>query len=114
MNPYTRRKSGDTMGHGNKAEVRASKRLEMQLRPASGAMEGAKGDMSTEDVLLECKATQSDSYRVTREVLAKITREATEVGKIPALEINFTTGDGRPRENGSWVLIREKDFKKCL
>lgn len=102
---------GDT---GRRAENRLSKRLGGRLTPASGAMQGAKGDIKKGDFLIEAKATETDTYRVDYGVLRKIKGESMRGGKNAALAVTFVTGDGRPREDGSWVMIPESLFKELI
>lgn len=100
--------------HGNKAERRLSKRLDARLTPASGALQGAKGDMTTEQFRIESKATVKDSYRLTLETLCKASDEATEQGQVPAVAVQFTTADGRLRRCGGWVVVPEHVFKEFI
>lgn len=101
-------------GTGKRAEDRTAKRLGARLTPASGALEGAKGDFSLGSLLCEHKSTVHDSLTVQLEWLAKITREAIAQGKSPALAIAFTTEDGRPRQFGKWVAIPEVIFQQLI
>lgn len=96
--------------HGTKAERRLSKRLDAQLTPASGALQGAKSDMTRREFRIESKATVKDSYRLTLETLCKAADEATEQGQVPAVAVQFTTADGRLRRCGGWVAIPEHVF----
>ena len=56
-NPYLRRQQHRIGKSGTKSEKRLSKDLGARLRPASGAMEGAKGDMTIGECLIEAKST---------------------------------------------------------
>ncbi len=85
------------------AEQRTARELGAKLRPASGAMASAKGDMITDRFLIEAKSTVNSSLGVKLDWLLKIGEEARRAGKAPALAINFTTGDGRSREQ--WVAV---------
>ena len=97
---------------GRRSEARLAQRLQGRLQPASGAMLGAKGDVSLPAVLLEAKSTTGGMLPVRHAWLAKIAKEARAAGKIPALGITFTTGDGRPVPDGAWVAIPEWLFKE--
>lgn len=97
---------------GRVAEKRTTKRLGGQLRPASGAMEGAKGDFKTEQFLVECKSTERDSIALKHEWLGKIAHEARGAGRSPALSITFVDHRGAPVRDGSWVAIPEWLFKE--
>jgi hypothetical protein len=99
---------------GRRSEARLARRLQGRLQPASGAMAGAKGDVSLPAVLLEAKSTTGGMLPVRHAWLAKIAREARAAGKIPALGITFTTGDGRPLPDGAWVAVPEWLFDEKL
>ena len=90
---------------GRRAEARTFKRVQ-----ASGAWGGAKGDMGSEDFLLESKSTVNSSYRLVLDVLRKAEREALATGRRPALAVQFVDGTGRPKRGGAWVMVRESDF----
>lgn len=99
---------------GRLSEKRLSVRLKMRSKPASGAMAGAKGDMESPSFLLEAKSTVKDSIGVSLGWLAKVYREATMLGKKPALAVTFVDESGRVRSHGDWVLIRETDFREFM
>jgi len=74
-------------------EGRASERkFPQRLRhsAASGAR-AVKGDWQDDEILVECKHTTQQSFRITVEMLEKLHTEAAQAGKIPVLEI--TIGD---------------------
>jgi hypothetical protein len=105
-NPFLRRLDKHKIGKAGRAsEKRLAKTLQARARPASGAMEGAKGDIDLNDVLLEAKSTTTDSMGLKFEWLSKISREAVREGKSPALMISFVGQDGRPFMNGEWVCV---------
>lgn len=108
-NPYLRRSQQSR--HGQKAEKRAAKRLKGSLTPASGALQHAKGDIRKGQFLVDSKATIHDSIRVTVEQLEKISKEALDSGKDPALLIQFVDGEGH-RRGVSWVMVPERIFKE--
>jgi hypothetical protein len=111
--PVMRRLAKRPVGaSGVAAEKRLAKRVGGRLTPASGALSGAKGDVVLPAVLLEAKSTVNDSLSLKLDWLVKIAGEARAVGKDPALAVTFTTGDGRPRAGGSWVLISERRFRE--
>jgi len=100
-------RSARTGDAGRKAEVKTAKRVGGDLTPASGAMDGAKGDFTLPDLLIENKSTTSDSFSVKYEHLQKISQEARAVGRAPALFFQFTRRDGTPHPSGKWVCIPE-------
>jgi len=111
-NPF--RRSRPKVNAGRPSEKNTAKRLGGRLTPASGAVEGAKGDIVLDDFLVEAKSTIKNSISLKLDWLLKITGEARKVGKTPALAITFTTGNGRPVHNGRYVIIREDDFKELI
>lgn len=114
-NPYLTRRSNHAVGKSGRAsEKRLTRQLGGRSRPASGAMEGAKGDVDLGQVLLEAKSTTQLSMGVKMDWLAKISREARSEGKTPALAVSFITPDGEPRMDGEWVLIPMHRFKELL
>lgn len=101
-NPFLNR---DKVNDGRKAEKRQAKSLGMKLQPASGAMDGAKGDMKSEYFLIECKSTQSDTLPLKLSWLDKISKEALHTGRNPAVVLVFVYPNGTPVTNGEWVAI---------
>lgn len=104
--PYLRRKQQHKIGKaGRNSEKKLAKQLGGKVRPASGAMEGAKGDIDLGDFLMEAKSTIQMSMAVKFGWLAKIAHEARAVGKKPALAISFTHDDGEAVRDGQWVMV---------
>lgn len=95
---------------GRRSEVNTSKRLGAQLTPASGSMQGVKGDMLLKDYLIEAKSTVANSFSVTLKHLSKIAAEARAIGKTPVMVVTYTMQSGNPVKNGKWVLIPEAEF----
>lgn len=104
-------KNKTKQGHGNTAEKHLAKKLKGRQSVASGAIDFNKGDITTEQFLIESKATVNESLGVKVDWLLKIAQEALEKNKKPALAIQFVTGNGRPIHNGVWVCIRLQDFE---
>ena len=77
---------------GNKFEEKVQKCIN------SGALWFDKGDLKTEDFLIECKVTEKKGYRITTKVLEKLWNEALDRNKLPALII------GIKDENSKWIL----------
>lgn len=105
-NPYLKRLGR----HGQYAERKAASRLKGQLTPASGAKVGAKGDIRKGAFLIESKATNKESLSLKRAWLDKISKEALDTGKDPALIIQFVDGLGHTSRGSSWVCIPERVF----
>jgi len=108
MNPYLKRSARNQ--HGQKAERKAAKRLKGRQTPASGALVGAKGDIVKRAFLIESKATKHASISVTLDWLDKISKEALDAGKDPALLIQFVDAGGNPWRGSTWVLVPERVF----
>ena len=64
----------------------------------SGSFFFDKGDLKTDDYLIECKYTQKGSFRITKKILKKIWNEALDSNKLPKLIV------GIEDENFSWIL----------
>jgi hypothetical protein len=112
--PYLRRQQHKIGASGRRSEKRLAKELGARERPASGAMQGAKGDMSLGELLIEAKSTTGASLAVKRRWLAKIGGEARSEGKTPVLTISFVTPDGQPLMDGEWALIPMHKFKELV
>lgn len=103
--PYLRRSQNKIGESGRKAERKLTRRLAGRARPASGAMEGAKGDIEIADFLMEAKSTVKDSVTLKFGWLSKIAHEARNMAKRPALAVTFTFPDGTPVRDGAWVMV---------
>jgi hypothetical protein len=111
--PYLKRKAKRAIGHaGRQSERRLAKQLGGRLRPASGAVPGAKSDIALKHQLVEAKSTVGRSIAIQHAWLGKCAAEARSEGKTPVVTISFTTADGRPVPHGSWVLIPLHDWQE--
>ena len=99
---------------GRVSETRLAQELNARLRPASGAMAGAKGDMSTKHVLIEAKSTTARSMTLQHDWLAKIAGEARDAAKVPALIVSFTNGAGKALPSGHWAMIPLQQFQDYM
>lgn len=91
---------------GQKQSLKHEKRLEKVLggkrSAASGAFWSRKGDVRTNDLLIEHKWTGKKSFTLKADVLEKIVMEAILDSRIAALGIHL---------NGkNYVLLEEHDF----
>lgn len=87
-----------------KSQKKTSKKIgqeferKVQKTINSGQLWLDKGDLKTEDYLIECKTTEKKSYRITTKLLQKLWNEAFEANKLPMLII------GLKDENCKWML----------
>lgn len=100
--------------HGRLYEKKAAKVLSARLRPASGAVVGAKGDMTIGKWLLEAKTTTDASLSLKLGWLVKIAEEAHASGKVPGLIVSFVLPTGRPRPSceSEWCMVPISVFKE--
>lgn len=111
-NPYLKRTQKHPIGAAGRAsENKVASRMGARLTPSSGALAGAKGDMTTPRFLIEAKSTLKDSMTLKLDWLCKIGAEARSKGKTPALTITFVRPNGEPVMNGRWVMIPENLFE---
>lgn len=106
--PYLRRAQSPDKGvAGRKAEKGLAQRLGGTVRPGSGALAGAKGDVTLHDFLIESKTTLSASLVLKQEWLHKIYQEALETNKTAALAIAFVGESGQSQKRDRWVMVPE-------
>ena len=80
---YIKRKS-------KKQEARTAKEFSGKTQPASGALAGAKGDVRTEDYLIENKFTDKSYYPLELCIWKKIEKEAIKDSlRIPMMQIDI-------------------------
>ena len=85
-----------------KHEKRIAKRIGGKRNAASGAYWQRKGDVRSDDLLIEHKYTGKKSFSVKSDVLKKIMREAILDGRTPVLGIHLDGED--------YVILTEHDF----
>jgi len=85
-----------------KHEKRLAKKVGGQTTAASGAFWSRKGDVRSDDLLIEHKYTGKKQTTIKSDVLKKIMREAILDGRIPVLGIHL---DGE-----NYVILLEDDF----
>ena len=98
---------------GRRAELRALDRMGFKPTKASGAL-ADKGDGTRGWFRKEVKTTEAASLSVKLAWLQKIAREAVHTAVKPVLAVVFVDGSGRPRRDGAWVMLRERDWKEVL
>ena len=64
----------------------------------SGALWFNKGDLKTEDYVIDCKYTDKKGFRISTKILEKIWNEALDANKLPMLII------GIKDENINWTI----------
>jgi len=85
-----------------KHEKRIAKRIGGSRTAASGAYWQRKGDVRSDDLLIEHKYTGKKQTTIKSDVLKKIMREAILDGRIPVLGIHLDGED--------YVILTEHDF----
>jgi hypothetical protein len=83
-------------------EKRLGKKFGGTPTAASGAFWSRKGDVRTDDLLIEHKWTGKKSFTLTAQVLEKIVTEAILDGRTPVLGISLNSKN--------YVLLEENDF----
>lgn len=96
----------------NRHEKEIADKLGGFRQPASGALEGMKGDVKLDDFLLDSKETDSNSLILSSKELTKITREASECGREPA--IVATIHKLPVTVSKEWVLVPMEIFAQLL
>lgn len=85
-----------------KHEKRLAKKVGGSTNARSGGFWSRKGDVRSDDLLIEHKYTGKKSFSVKTDVLEKIVREAILEGRMPVLGIHL---------NGeNYVILLEDDF----
>jgi hypothetical protein len=85
-----------------KHEKRLAKRVGGLTTAASGAFWSRKGDVRSDDLLIEHKWTGKKTKTIKSEELEKITTEAIIDGRIPVFGISLN--------NKNYVILVEDDF----
>lgn len=80
---------GEIKKTANKLEKEIAKDLGARRVPGSGMLTGWKGDIESEDYLLDSKNTEKKIIQLKAEDLSKITKEARNAGRIGHLVLTF-------------------------
>lgn len=75
-------------------------------QPLSGAGK-QKQDVITKEYLISAKETKAKSYSIKLEDLEELERDAAMNGKLPKMEIRFTTGRIGHKD---WVLVPKEQL----
>lgn len=96
-----------TRFYSNKQEKKVAKEMGGKQTPNSGATHFVKGDVLTDQFLIECKTSTSEkqSFSIAKKWLEKNEEEAFAMGK-PYSALAFDYGDGKQH-----YIINEKLFK---
>ncbi len=105
------KRSGTTKYKSVLQEKRTAEEFEGRTTPMSGAG-NIKGDVTTEEFLIECKTTSKTQFPVKLAVLEKLTKEAMNARKIPLMQVDLD--DESKGLNRSWVLIPKDEFLELV
>jgi hypothetical protein len=83
-------------------ERRLAKSVDGKPTAASGAFWSRKGDVRSDDLLVEAKETSKGSYSLSLRVWDKIRREALLDGRLPVLAIQI--------QDRNLIVLDEEDF----
>lgn len=86
-------------------EKRDSKNFSGKMTPGSGS-KSIKGDVQTDDLLIECKCTEKSQYILKKEVLQKLKSQAFNIGKTPILSLEIC--------DEKWMLIEANFLHNLL
>jgi hypothetical protein len=89
-----------------KHEDRLAKKVGGRRQVASGAFWSAKGDVRSDDLLIEHKWTGKATVTIKAAVLEKIVKEAITVSRMPVLGFHLNGAD--------YVMLQEDDFLEML
>ena len=100
-----------TRFYSNRQEKAVAKELGGRKTPNSGATPWVKGDITTEQWLIECKTAtkEQSSFSIKKEWLEKNKEEAFASGK-PYNALCFDFGDNGNR----YYVLDEKTFKEAM
>jgi hypothetical protein len=100
----------NTRKYSNLQERRIAKKLQGKKQLNSGATMFAKGDVVTDNFLVECKTKIKDSKSISiqKEWIEKLKEECFAMRK-PYWAISFSFGD-----NEDYFIINEKLFKQLM
>jgi hypothetical protein len=85
-----------------KHEKRLAKKIGGKRNAASGALWSRKGDVRSDDLLIEHKWTGKKQFTVKSDVIKKNVREAILEGRMPVIGIHLDGED--------YVILLEDDF----
>jgi len=95
-------------------EERVARLVRGHRQRGSGASMYAKGDVSADRFLIECKRTEHASLSLKKSWLDKISREAAAASKEPALAIEIAGGPDDAHGEREWIMIPLRCWKKLV
>jgi len=96
----------------NATEKKLAKDVGGYRQPASGALDGMKGDVVMDEYLLDSKETGAKSIIVSSKDLNKVSKEAREMGRTPALVLKLSGVQlGTAKQ---WVCLPLRDFMELV
>lgn len=95
-------------------EERVARVVRGHRQRGSGASMYAKGDVSSDHFLIECKRTVHASLGVKKAWLDKIAREAAAASKEPALAIEIAGGPDDAHGEREWIMIPLRVFRQMI
>ncbi len=96
--------SKDPYKRSKQQERRAAKRLGGRTTAGSGNGWVRKGDVHTDDLLIEYKTTNDKSYRLVEDDLLEAEKQALIAGRDVVFGISFA------RSTRNWLVIPEEDY----
>lgn len=72
----------------------------------SGALRFDKGDLKTDNYIIECKYTEKKGFRITTKILRKLWEQAYDQNKTPKMVI------GIKDEDNDWILTVNVNKKR--
>lgn len=111
--PFFQRKSISGISKDHERSVAKSFGRRM---PASGASQQAhkKGDVQSDKLMIEAKATRKGSFNLKHDTLAKLVREARAVNKIPVLVVRFLAEEVVVVDEREWVMLPLSIFEEIV
>lgn len=99
-----------TRYYSDKQEKRTAKELNAKVQVSSGSSQFFKGDVISENCLIECKTntTEKKSFSIKKEWLEKVSEQAFSMRKrFPILAFDFGSDE-------NYYVLNEKTFKQFI
>lgn len=103
MRPRTPWERASASQRARRSEEQGAKLEGGRRQPASGALRGQKGDIRTQDWIIEDKFTDAESYTIKLSMLRKTIHESLQMhGRLPQWRITI--------RGMKFRLLREEDY----